>query len=403
LQSKRESRSVRRRTWFFAWAAAPLFGLLTACANLPANIGNRYPIPLPAAVRFLAESLYPEVDRRWRPSISPPLVVIDPFYSPETGEVPRVSRRIDELLTAAAGPKVRVRRMNAANLREADYVLNGRIVQAEFRVPGREETAPYWRLLAMVVDLKDGAVVARANVWVSDRDLDVRPIPFHEDSPVFFNNLPREPRSGSEYVDGLRAAALLAEAEEKYGAGDYAGALERLRQIVAADTGPLMKAWSGMYSAHRRLGQTEAMIHAFDRLIAVSVERYGVLTLKLLFQVNSTEFWPDPELRRQYDLWLARLGRYFREHPEVCIRLEGHCSRTGPETFNARLSLERALRVSRLLASHYPGIRSRTRAVGRGFSETILGIGTDDARDLIDRRVAFEIIDCDTVNQRSEP
>jgi hypothetical protein len=38
-----------------------------------------------------------------------------------------------------------------------------------------------------------------------------------------------------------------------------------------------------------------------------------------------------------------------------------------------------------------------------GFSKTILGIGTDDARDLIDRRVAFEIIDCDTLNQRSEP
>lgn len=403
MQSKREGSSANRRAWFFALAAAPLFGLLTACASLPADISNQYPIPLPAAVRFLAESLYPEVERRRGPSISPPLVVIDPFHSPETGEVLRVSRRIDELLTAAAGPKVRVRRMTVANLREADYALNGQIVQSEYRVPGREETAPYWRLLAMVVDLADGAVVARANVWVADRDLDVRPIAIHADSPVFFNNLPREPRSGPEYVDGLRAAALLAEAEEKYGAGDYAGALERLRQIVAADAGPLMKAWSGIYSAHHRLGQTGEMIRAFDRLVAVSVERYGVLTLKFLFQVNSTEFWPDPELRRQYDLWLERLGIYFRERPDLCLLVEGHCSPTGPETFNALLSLDRALRVQRLLASHAPGVRSRTRAAGRGFSETILGIGTDDARDLIDRRVAFEIIDCDTLNQRSEP
>jgi len=403
LSFHRQCSPVRRRLWFSAPAAALLLGLFAACATAPPDRSNRYPMPLPAAVGFLAESLYLEVDRHWGPSISPPLMVIDPFYAPETGEVLRVGRRIDELLTTAAGPEVRVRRMTAANLREADYALNGQIVQAEFRVPGREETAPYWRLLAMVVDLKDGAVVARANVWVADRDLDVRPIAIHADSPVFFNNLPREPRSGPEYVDGLRAAALLAEAEERYGAGDYAGALERLQKIVAADTGPLMKAWSGIYSAHHQLGQTGEMIRAFDRLIAVSVERYGVLTLKFLFQVNSTEFWPDPELRRQYDLWLERLGIFFGERPEYCLLIEGHCSRTGPETFNARLSLDRALRVQRLLASHYPGIRSRTRAAGRGFSETILGIGTDDARDLIDRRVAFEIIDCDTLNQRSEP
>lgn len=403
MSFQRECPPVRQRPWFFAVAAALLLGLLAACATAPPDRSNRYPIPLPAAVQFLAESLYPEVDRHWGPSRAPPLVVIDPFYAPETGEVLQVSRRIDELLTAATGPEVRVRRMTSASLREADYALNGRIVQAEFPVPGREETATYWRLLAMVVDLTDGAVVARSDVWVADPDLDVRPIPLHADSPVFFNNLPRKPRSGPEYVDGLRAAALLAEAEERYGAGDYAGALERLQKIVAADAGPLMKAWSGIYSARHQLGQTGEMIRAFDRLVAVSVERYGVLTLKFLFQVNSTEFWPDPELRRQYDLWLERLGVYFREHPEPCLLIEGHCSRTGPETFNARLSLERALRVQRLLASHDPGIRSRSRAAGRGFSETILGIGTDDARDLIDRRVAFEIIDCDTLNQRSEP
>jgi outer membrane protein OmpA-like peptidoglycan-associated protein len=84
------------------------------------------------------------------------------------------------------------------------------------------------------------------------------------------------------------------------------------------------------------------------------------------------------------------------------MRLEGHCSRTGPETFNARLSLERALRIQRLLKPHFSEVASRSLAVGRGFSETILGIGTDDARDLIDRRVAFDIIDCDTLNRRKE-
>jgi outer membrane protein OmpA-like peptidoglycan-associated protein len=375
-----------------------------ACATRPVERSNRYPIPLPAAVDFLAESLYPAVQRRGGPAAEAvPQVVLDPFLAPETGEVLRVSRRIERRLIDAADSDLRVRRMTPASLREADYALNGRIVRSAYPVPGTPEAALHWRLRAQLVDLGNGAVVGRAGAWVSDRDLDVRPIPLHADSPVFFNNLPQGPRSGPEYVDGLQAAALLAEAEARYGEGDFAGALERLRRIVAADAGPLMKVWSGIYSAHRQLGHTEAMIRAFDRLIDVSVERYRQLTIKFLFQVNSTEFWADPELRRQYALWLERLGRHFRNHPDVCLLIEGHCSRTGPETFNARLSLERALRIRNLLKPHFPAVASRSRVVGRGFSETILGIGTDDARDLIDRRVAFEIIDCDTVTQRRTP
>lgn len=390
--------------WFGGMLLLAVFFGLVACATPPVERTNRYPLPLPAAVDFLAESLYPMAQRHWGlAEEAAPLVLLDPFYAPDTGEVLRISKRIERLLIAAADADIRVRRMTPQNLREADYVLNGRIMQNAYKVPETPEAAPYWRLRTLLVDLTDGTVVGRADAWVADPDLDVRPIPLHADSPVFFNHLPRKPRSGPEYVNGLHAAALLAEAETRYGKGDFTGALKRLRRIVAADTGPLMKAWSGMYSAHRQLGQTEAMVRAFDQLIAVSVERYSQLTIKFLFQVNSTEFWPDPELRRQYTLWLERLGRYFQDHPEVCLLIEGHCSRTGPETFNARLSLERALQIQRLLKPYFPEVTDRSRAVGRGFSETILGIGTDDARDLIDRRVAFEIIDCDTITQRRTP
>lgn len=374
--------------------------LLAACASDRLVRTNRYPLPLEAAVGFLADSLYPGIRDHAGARFEPIRVVLDPFYGAETGQVLRVSRRIETLLLAAAGTNLSVGPMTPANVREADYALNGVIDRAEYRVADAASAEPYWRLRAVVVDLRDGAIAGQADAWVADRDLDVRPIAMHADSPVFFNNLSRKPRSGREYVDGLQAGALLAEAEVLYGRGDYAGAAALLRRIVASDAGPILKAWSGLYAAYRKLGDDAAMVEAFDRLVAVSVERYAVLTIKFLFQVNSTEFWPDPELRRQYAIWLERLGAYFREHPEPCLIIEGHCSRTGPETFNERLSLDRAQGIQRRLTPFFPAAESRTQAEGRGYSETILGTGTDDARDMIDRRVAFEIVDCDTLNPR---
>jgi hypothetical protein len=41
-----------------------------------------------------------------------------------------------------------------------------------------------------------------------------------------------------------------------------------------------------------------------------------------------------------------------------------------------------------------PVIAQNTTAVGRGFEQNIVGSGTDDLRDSIDRRVEFKVMDC---------
>src|SRR5205823_3919697 len=40
------------------------------------------------------------------------------------------------------------------------------------------------------------------------------------------------------------------------------------------------------------------------------------------------------------------------------------------------------------------GLASRTKASGMGFRENLVGTGTDDARDALDRRVEFKIAEC---------
>ena len=86
------------------------------------------------------------------------------------------------------------------------------------------------------------------------------------------------------------------------------------------------------------------------------------------------------------------MGKYFQESGH-CLQIVGHCSRSGTETYNRNLSLERAIRIQKLLKPWFPDVMIHTGTVGRGFSQTIKDTGTDDERDAIDRRVEFVITD----------
>jgi outer membrane protein OmpA-like peptidoglycan-associated protein len=54
----------------------------------------------------------------------------------------------------------------------------------------------------------------------------------------------------------------------------------------------------------------------------------------------------------------------------------------------------RAQYVKQRLDTANPVLAKRTTAEGKGSSENISGLGTDDARDALDRRVVFKVRDC---------
>jgi outer membrane protein OmpA-like peptidoglycan-associated protein len=74
--------------------------------------------------------------------------------------------------------------------------------------------------------------------------------------------------------------------------------------------------------------------------------------------------------------------------------VSGHSSKTGPEPLNQRLSLMRAQYIKQRIDTAQPALAKRTNAVGKGSSENKIGIGTDDVRDQLDRRVEFKVLDC---------
>ncbi|MCM0788693.1 OmpA family protein, partial [Klebsiella pneumoniae] len=78
----------------------------------------------------------------------------------------------------------------------------------------------------------------------------------------------------------------------------------------------------------------------------------------------------------------------------VCMVIVGHTSRTGSEQTNDVLSLQRALYIQQRLAAESPALAQRTKASGKGWRENLVGSGTDNAVDALDRRVEFRVEPC---------
>jgi len=77
------------------------------------------------------------------------------------------------------------------------------------------------------------------------------------------------------------------------------------------------------------------------------------------------------------------------------VVVTGHTSRTGSESVNERLSLQRAVSVKTRLVGEAPPLSKKLRESGMGFRENIVGTGADDASDALDRRVEFKVVGCE--------
>jgi len=117
------------------------------------------------------------------------------------------------------------------------------------------------------------------------------------------------------------------------------------------------------------------------------------LGVKFLFNPGTTNFWSDAQISGPYGFWLRQIARQ-ASAAKVCMNVVGHTSLTGSAPYNDRLSLQRAAYIKQRLDREAPELGPRTKASGMGFRENLVGTGTDDARDALDRRVEFKITGC---------
>jgi hypothetical protein len=251
-------------------------------------------------------------------------------------------------------------------------------------------------LALRVVNLQDGRELVHSQVMVADPDLDGTPVARHRDSPFTLPPVPAPeatiPDSGLTERERTVPIARLDEADAAYGAGRYGEALGLYRAAAALPGADTLQATIGRYLAAVRAGREGEARDAFSRIVAIGLTTRA-LGVKLLFTPGRTSYIDDPAISGPYAGWLREIARQASE-AVVCLQVVGHSSHTGSEEYNRVLSGQRAEVVRTQLEAASPALAHRIATAGVGWRENLVGTGTDDLRDAVDRRVEFKVADC---------
>ncbi|MEO8310997.1 MAG: OmpA family protein [Caldimonas sp.] len=336
------------------------------------------------------------------PKLPKRIVTIDPMLDTITGQQTETTALFERRVTQRIGnlyPQFEFLPFQAANLARAQYLLTGTMS----RVPTAPIAKPSVRLSLALIDLKTGLIVAQASALALEENLDSTPSRYYRDSPVLIRDkvaegyaktaaTPVGQRGDAYYLERIGAASVINEATSLYNAEKYQDALGTYRSALSTPQGEQLRVQSGIYLSNMKLGRLPEAEQAFGRIVALGIA-YNELGVKFLFNAGSVEFWADPKISGSYGMWLRQIARE-AVASKSCVAIIGHTSRSGPGPINDALSLKRAQYIRQRLAVEAAELAERTRAVGMGFRENIVGSGTDNGFDVLDRRVEFKIVPC---------
>jgi len=330
-------------------------------------------------------------------------VVVDPMLDAATGQqtaaTTLLETRVGERL-ASKGDAFELLPFQSANLARAQLLLTGTMTRVDGDGGARKKAL---RIELALTDLKSGTVVAQASALARDEGLDHTPLAYYRDSPVLVKDkiiegyvrtsaTPPGQRADAPYLDRIAQAMAIHEATTLYNQERYVDALGRYRSALAMPAGEQIRVVNGIYLAAAKLGRTAEAEQAFARVVALGIA-YNELGVKFLFNPGSTEFWSDPKVSGAYPMWLRQIARE-STNAKVCMNIVGHTSHTGSEPANDALSLQRANFIRQRLVAEASTLGAKTKTSGMGFRQNIVGSGTDNAVDALDRRVEFKIVPC---------
>jgi outer membrane protein OmpA-like peptidoglycan-associated protein len=93
-------------------------------------------------------------------------------------------------------------------------------------------------------------------------------------------------------------------------------------------------------------------------------------------------------------MWWRQLALHAGQHAAACLHIAGHTGRGGSDEANESLSFRRAFVVRTQLVERASHVAPTTRVSGYGSKQMLVGSGTNDANDAIDRRVELVVGDC---------
>ena len=392
---------VARRAWLTGLAV-----LAAGCATPQAtNLSNE--LPFEEAVAKATDGLVAQTQTlpaflaKVESKLNKKGVVLDPMLDSTTGQQTAATvlleNRVTERLTTKYD-QFEVLPFRAANLSRAQYLLTGTMTRAP-----ADRSKRGLALNLALTDLKTGMVVAQASAIARDEGIDSTPLAYYRDSPVLVKDkvidgyvatsaTPPGQKADAYYMERIAAATLINEATTLYNEERYQDALGQYRSALATPAGEQMRVLNGIYLSNAKLGRTAEAEQAFGRVVAFGIAS-NQLGVKFLFNPGSTEFWSDPKVSGAYQMWLRQIAKEGTA-ARSCMNIIGHTSHTGSEQTNDALSLQRATYIKQRLASESAPLAARAKVTGMGFRENIVGSGTDNAVDALDRRVEFKIVPC---------
>jgi outer membrane protein OmpA-like peptidoglycan-associated protein len=393
-----------------AWsaAAAGLIAVMAGCAAPQAtNLNDEQPFD--QAVAQATDGLAGQTQKlpaflaKVESKLNKRGVVLDPMLDAATGQQTAATvlleNRVTERLTTKFD-QFEVLPFQSANLARAQYLLTGTMTRIDSGASNRKRAL---QINLALTELKSGNVVAQASAVAKDEGLDHTPLAYYRDSPVLVKDkviegytrtsvTPPGQRGDAFYLERIASATLINEATTLYNQERYVEALGQYRSALATPTGEQLRVLNGIYLTTFKLGRMAEAEQAFGRVVALGIA-YNELGVKFLFNPGTTDFWSDSKVSGPYAMWLRQIAKEGTA-AKVCMNVVGHTSKTGSEQSNDALSLQRANVIRQRLASEAAPLAARTKTVGMGFRQNIVGSGTDNAVDALDRRVEFKIIPC---------
>ncbi len=366
------------------------------------------PIPFDEAVLKAANDLFgrAQLSAAGADGSAKTILVIDPLIDGVSGAQSVATRsmevRLVELVKSKY-PRFEVEPFSTSTVAKSPIVLVGTFtgVNKEGKTEGVREA---YRVCLALADLKSGKIISKGVARAKPEGVNTTPTQYFKDSPTWAPDQATEgyiktcqgTKAGDPinpaYVDRILTAALVSEAIDAYNNRQYREALDLYQSALHSPGGEQLRVYNGLYLSNWKLGHRDEATQAFGKVVD-----YGLvnkrLAVKFLFKPGSTDFWADRRVTGPYPIWLEQIAERTSQH-QGCLEIVGHTSRTGPEPINERLSLLRAERIKQKLDRDAPALKTRTIANGVGSKENLIGTGTDDARDALDRRVEFKVVGC---------
>lgn len=379
---------------------------LSGCATIqmPVCSGTGSTLPFDEAVVDLAKTLNTQIQGSRTSlefaSTSAKTIVFDPFIDIKNAQELKINTQIFQILSKSFPADIKLVPLTVENLHKADMVLTGVITLDDN--PSASKGKAY-HLFASILTIRTGLARARVCNWAESVDL--TPMGVYQDAPTYIKDVylrNQETAAKAEsatypntaYIQHLETRAMLQHAYQTFESGDYKSTLAELDEVAKRPDGLNMAAYSAQYMSYIALGDLDGARHPLARLFKLSVDSEKLIDVKLLFEVGSDVLLQKSQRQaKEYALWLQEISKIVKEYG-LCLIIVGHCSHTGAAPYNDALSLKRAKAVQHIMTSQFKELSKKTKVLGRGFNENIVGTGTDDIQDMIDRRVEFRIIDC---------